>query len=96
MTDFCNEIEALGKGIGNAQRYKILEALMKGSKTVGEITKAVKAPQPSISQGLKVLKTANLVSDERRGQEVYYSINVSYMASILKTLTKDIQKSRKR
>ncbi len=86
MTDLCKEIAQMGKGIGNENRYRVLEALMKGPKTVGEITKKVGLPQPAVSQHLKVLKSAQLVEDERQGQEVLYSINVSYMAGLLKKL----------
>jgi DNA-binding transcriptional ArsR family regulator len=47
--------------------------------------------QPAASQNLKVLKSANLVVDERRGKEVYYSVNVAYMAKLLQKLTKDVE-----
>jgi len=86
MTDLCKEIANMGKGIGNENRYRILEALMKGPLPVGEIARKVDIPQPAVSQHLKVLKSANLVEDERQGQEVLYSVNVSYMASLLKKL----------
>ena len=39
---------------------------------------------------LKVLKSSNLVEDERQGQEVLYSVNVSYMAGLLKKLATDL------
>lgn len=39
MTDLCREIAQMGKGIGNENRYRILEALMKGPRTVGQIAK---------------------------------------------------------
>ncbi len=92
MSELCNEIERLGKGIGNAKRYRILESLMKGPRTVGEIVKAVKLPQPAVSQSLKVLKAANLVSDERDGQEIRYSINVPHMAALLQKLAVGLKK----
>lgn len=90
MSDVCKEIANMGKGIGNENRYNILMALMKGPLTVGEVTKKVGIPQPAVSQHLKVLKSANLVEDERQGQEVLYSVNVSYMASLLKKLAEDL------
>ena len=80
----------MGKGIGNENRYRILEVLMKEPRNVGEISKKVKLPQPVVSQHLKVLKSANLVEDERRGQEVLYSVNVSYMANLLKKLATNL------
>ena len=86
MTDLCKEIANMGKGIGNENRYRILEALMKGSLVVGEIAKKVGISQPAVSQHLKVLKSVHLVEDERQGQEVLYSVSVSYMAGLLKKL----------
>jgi DNA-binding transcriptional ArsR family regulator len=93
MSELCNEIEKLGKGIGNANRYRILESLMKGPRTVNEIVKAVKLPQPAVSQNLKVLKSADLVTDERNGQEIYYTINIEHMASLLQKLALGLKKS---
>ena len=85
----------MGRGIGNENRYRILESIMKSSKTVGEIADKVKLPQPAVSQNLKILKASNLVSDERRGKEVFYSVNVSYMAKLLKKLAVDNGQSKK-
>ena len=94
MTDLCKEIAQMGKGIGNENRYRVLETLMKGPRTVGEITKKVGLPQPAVSQHLRVLKAAQLVDDERRGQEVFYSVNVSYMASLLKKLATNLPEKK--
>ncbi len=91
MSPLQKEMEKLGKGIGNANRYRILEVLMRGSRTVGEVAASVKLPQPAVSQSLKVLKSANLVVGERQGQEVYYSINVAYMTKLLRKLTEDVE-----
>ncbi len=90
MPDLCKEIANMGKGIGNENRYRILEALMKGPLAVGDIAKKVNIPQPAVSQHLKVLKSASLVEDERQGQEILYSVNVSYMAGLLKKLAKNL------
>lgn len=84
----------MGRGIGNENRYRILEILMGTPKTVGEIAKKIGLTQPAVSQNLKVLKTSNLVRNERSGQEVHYSINVAYMASLLHKLAKDVNKSK--
>ena len=94
MSDLCKEIAKMGKGIGNENRYRILEALMKGPRTVGEIAKKVDLPQPAVSQHLKVLKSANLVEDARQGQEVLYSVNVSYMAGLLKKLATSLPEKK--
>lgn len=90
MTDLCREIAEMGKGIGNENRYRILETLMKGPLSVGQIAKKVGLAQPAVSQHLKVLKSAQLVEDTRKKQEILYSVNVAYMASLLKKLSTDL------
>lgn len=92
MTDLCREISELGKGIGNEKRYRILETLMNGPLAVRAIAEQVALPQPAVSQHLKVLKAARLVTDTRFGQEVRYAVNVSYMAKLLQKLTVDLSK----
>ncbi len=94
MTDLCKEINEFGKGIGNKSRYRILESLIKGRKTVGELVRIVELSQPAVSQHLKTLKGSGLVVDERRGQEVYYSVNAEYLLGLLKNLS-DRLKNRK-
>ncbi len=92
---FCDEIQKLGKGIGSSARYKILESILKGPLAVGEIVKAVKLSQPAVSQHLKTLKACQLVSDQKRGKEVFYSVNVKHMAVLLKHFVTDINKCPK-
>lgn len=94
MTDLCREISEMGKGIGNENRYRILESIMKSPLTVGQISKEVGLAQPAVSQHLKVLKSAQLVEHTRRGQQVVYSVNVAYMADLLKKMTADLPNKR--
>lgn len=96
MTDLCKEINKFGKGIGNTARYRILQALMKGRKTVSELVQIVRMSQPAVSQHLKTLKACNLVIDERRGQEVFYAINTEYTLMLLQNLVSDIDKHRRK
>lgn len=95
MTDLCREINEFGKGIGNESRYRILEALLKGRKTVGELVKIVRLSQPAVSQHLKILRGSGLVVDERHGQEVMYSVNTEYLLSLLKNLSDQVTRKRK-
>lgn len=92
MDDLCADINKFGKGLGNASRYRIVEALLKGRKTVGELVKIVKLSQPAVSQHLKTLRESDLVVDERRGQEVFYAVNTEHMLELLKKLTKNVKK----
>ncbi len=95
MTDLCDKINKFGKGIGNEHRYRMLQALIKGEKTVGELVEFIGLSQPAISQHLKTLKESELVIDERRGQEVYYSLNTEHTLALLTALVRDMERSRK-
>lgn len=95
MTDFCTHVQMLGKGISSASRFKILEVLMDGSKTVNEIVAAVNLSQPAVSQHLATLKSCELVTSSKKGQEVEYSLNARHMLEVLKDLTSDVSKCKK-
>ena len=77
----------LGKGLGNENRFTILQTIMRKPRTVSEIAKLSRLPQPAVSQHLKVLKSANLVESTRKGQEVLYLVNAGFMTTLLKKLT---------
>jgi ArsR family transcriptional regulator len=94
MSDLCKEINKFGKGVGNAARYRIIESLLTGRKTVNELTRIVKLSQPAVSQHLKTLKACDLVIDERRGKEVFYAVNTEYTLKLLHNLVSDMQKQR--
>ena len=57
------------------RRIDIIELLKKGSMTVNAMAQALGVTQSAVSQHLRVLKSAGLVTDQRRGYWVDYSIN---------------------
>lgn len=94
MGDLCKEINKFGKSIGNETRYRILESLLKGKKTVNELVATFNLTQSAISQHLRTLRESNLVTDERQGQEVYYSVNSEYTLKLLTSLVKNMEKNK--
>lgn len=94
MSDLCKEINKFGKSIGNEHRYRMLQALVKGPKTVGELVELIGLSQPAISQHLKTLKESDLVTDERHGQEVFYSLNTEHTLTLLTALVQDLERKR--
>ena len=91
MSELCKQITLLGKGIGNENRFTILQIIMKKPQTVSEIARISCLPQPAVSQDLKVLKSANLVESSRNGQEISYSVNAEFMITLLKKLTNNLK-----
>lgn len=61
--------------LGDATRRAILASLINGPKPVGEIAKKFPISRPAISQHLRVLKDAKLVTDEPSGNRRLYQLN---------------------
>lgn len=57
------------------KRIEIIELLKKEAMSVNAIAKALVSTQSAVSQHLRVLKSAGLVKNERRGYWIYYSLN---------------------
>ncbi|MGI6129460.1 MAG: autorepressor SdpR family transcription factor [bacterium] len=71
------------KALSDSTRRRILELLRARDLTAGEIANHFSISKPSISHHLGVLKQANLVSDERQGQNIMYSLNTTVFQEAL-------------
>ena len=70
-----NELFSL---LSDETRLRCLVLLQKeGELCVCEICQIIESMQPKISRHLALMRNSGLVSDERRGQWVYYSLNPS-------------------
>ena len=65
-------------------RLGILEQLSDGERCVHELVDALKAPQPLISQHLRVLRGARLVRSTRRGREIAYELSDDHVSHIVR------------
>jgi DNA-binding transcriptional ArsR family regulator len=74
------------KALNDPTRRKILELLLARDMTAGEIIEEFNISGPSISHHLDLLKQANLVSAEKQGQFIYYSLNTTVVDEIMKWL----------
>ena len=71
------------KALSDFTRFKIVYALLDGEKNVNEIEKDVNMSQTAVSYQLKTLRQSRLVKYERRGQNVYYSIDDEHIKEIV-------------
>ncbi len=71
------------KALNDETRRSILSLLKEKKCSAGEISDAFKVSKPSISHHLDVLKRAELVSFEKKGQFIYYSLNTTVMEDVL-------------
>lgn len=63
------------KALSDVTRQQILALLENRQRSVGEIVGNFELSQPTISRHLSVLKEADLVIDQRQGQNVIYRLN---------------------
>lgn len=60
---------------------------------VGEIARQFRISRPAISHHLRVLKDAEIVQSEKRGQENYYWLNSQRMVAALRSLADKLERS---
>lgn len=71
------------KAINDETRREILEYLKTKDMSAGEIADKFKISKPSISHHLDLLKRAGLVTSEKQGQFVIYSLNTTIIEDLL-------------
>lgn len=67
--------ERVFRALSDPSRRRILKVLQKGSKSAGEIGALFDFSAASLSHHLSILKNADLIRSERRGQYIFYSLN---------------------
>lgn len=68
--------------LGDPTRRAIFERVARGPKSVAAIAKGLPVSRPAVSQHLKVLKEASLVTDVADGARRIYAIDPRGLAAI--------------
>jgi DNA-binding transcriptional ArsR family regulator len=68
--------------LGDPTRRAIFERLADGPRAVGEIADEMPVSRPAVSQHLKVLKEAGLVSDTQAGNRRLYEVDTRGVAGV--------------
>jgi DNA-binding transcriptional ArsR family regulator len=68
--------------LADPTRRAIFERLAKAPGSVGEVARELPVSRPAVSQHLKVLKSAGLVSDQAAGTRRVYSVDPAGIAAI--------------
>ena len=82
------------KALSDQTRREILRLLERHPRSVGEIVDNFQLSQPTISRHLSVLREADLVVDQRRGQHVIYRINAGTLTDSIIGFFGDFRHSR--
>lgn len=76
-------MNTLFKALNDPIRRDILKYLREKDLTAGEIADLFDISKPSISHHLEILRQAGLVSSEKQGQFITYSINTTVLDDVL-------------
>jgi len=74
--------EAQLDALGDATRRAIVQRLLRGPLSVGRLAEEFPISRPAISQHLRVLKEAKLVSDEASGTRRIYRLDPQGFESV--------------
>jgi len=67
------------KALGDPTRREILKLLSEKDRSAGEISENFNMSKPAITKHLDILREAELISSEKEGLYVIYSINISVL-----------------
>ena len=64
------------KALSHPSRLAIVDTLAEGERCVAELNEAIDADMSTVSRHLSVLRNAGILSSEKRGNQVFYSLIV--------------------
>jgi DNA-binding transcriptional ArsR family regulator len=70
------------QALGDPTRRAVLEELRRGPRAVGELARRLPVSRPAVSQHLRVLKEAGLVTERQNGTRRLYRVNPDGLADL--------------
>lgn len=89
--DLLLEVADFYKVLSDYTRFRIVYSLLNGEKCVGEIEKDVNMSQTAVSYQLKTLRMAHLVKYNRKGKNIFYSIDDEHVSDIVRIAIEHIK-----
>lgn len=92
QAEFC-------KSLASPKRLMIIHQLGDGPKSVGELAEALGLKQSNTSQSLAILRKAGVITPERQGNTVYYSLTnpgiINACESVRGIIAADLKRHRR-
>lgn len=76
------------QALAHPTRIALVEALRKGELSAGQLVEKLQLDQANASQHLAVLRTKSVISGEKRGNQVFYSLRDPVLVEVLDILRK--------
>ena len=85
--------ERVFAALADPTRRAVFERVAKSPQTVGALARQLPVSRPAVSQHLKVLKNAGLVTDQARGAARVYSVDPEGLGPIRRWLDQQWERS---
>lgn len=82
---------ALFHALGDPARLRLMELLYDGEHCVSELAQETNDSMSLISQRLKILFQANLITKKRSGKHIYYALADDHVITLLENAFKHIE-----
>jgi len=79
------------KALGHPSRVSIVIALSEGEKCFCELHQMIGADKSTVSKHLSVLKQVGIISDEKRGLQVFYTLQAGCIMKFMSCVEGMIQ-----
>lgn len=76
------------KALGDPTRLKILECIKDGEKCICEIIPFTRKSQPNVSQHLKVLRSAGLIKERKKGTYLFIKVSTKQIFNVINAVKK--------
>lgn len=70
--------------LAHPHRLRMIQMLLSGDFTVGELAEACELPTAMASDHLRLMQRCGFLSSEKEGRKVYYRVTEPHLKSILK------------
>ncbi len=88
-----NDLEKMSetlKAVAHPVRLQIVNILMKGERSVGDLVKTLGTKQSLTSQQLSILKSRGVLKSRRNGNVVFYSLENTGVKNIMASILTEI------
>ncbi|MBN2058394.1 MAG: winged helix-turn-helix transcriptional regulator [Candidatus Saganbacteria bacterium] len=83
INEYNKNLAEVFKALGHPVRLTIARGLCQNKCNVNKIVGRLGLPQPTISQHLRILKAAGIITGERKGVEICYRVTDPFVKQVL-------------
>ncbi|EFH88515.1 ArsR/SmtB family transcription factor [Ktedonobacter racemifer] len=81
--DTAIEVAEIFRALGDSSRIKIVYSLLKQELCTCDLAAIIGSSESSVSQHLRILRQLRLVKSQRRGKQVFYSLDDAHIRTLL-------------